>query len=892
MFGRLLTVFRRRQLDRELAGELEFHLERLEEEHRARGLSPDEARRAARLDMGGLTRVTEEYRDRQRIPLLDSASRNVRYGMRSLLRTPGVTAAVAITLAVGIGANAAIFAVVNGVLLKPLPFPEADALVAVDHGMTGTTDKLPSAPYLYFTYREENRVFDGVGLWRIRAANITGLERPEQVRALFVTSEILPILRVQPMLGRQFSREDDLPNAAPTVLLTHGYWQRRFGGDPSVVGRKLLVDGQTQEVIGVMPRGFSFLDNQVDLLAPFGLDRSQVTLGRYVFPSLARLKAGVTLAEASADITRMVPLAIERFPPPAGYTRERFAVRPVTPRLTPLKDTVVGNIGGVLWVLMGALALLLLIACANVANLLLVRTESRQRELAIRAALGASRLRIAGELLVESTLLGLIGGAIGLVLADQALRAVKALAPANLPRLDEITIDPIVLLFTLVLSLLAGLIFGLLPTLRYANPKVAAALRTGGRTMSDGRERHRTRAVLVTIQVATALLLLVASGLMFRTFQALTDVEPGFVRPKEVQMVRIAIPFGDVPEPERVTRMQHDILNRLSAVPGVVSAAFADLAPLDPANAGSDTVLFVDGRTSAPGQARPLRRFEFISPGLFQTLGTPVVAGRDLTWDDFYGRRPVALVSENLARAEWRSATEALGKRVRVSPADPWREIVGVVGTLRDNGMHLDPPSIVYFPSLLDRFWGTPTMSFRSATFVIRSSRAGTDGFLRDVQSAVWAVNGNLPLSEVRTLYDAYQKSLAATSFALVLLALAGGMGLFLGAIGIYGVIAYVVAQRAGEIGVRLALGAQPRQVRRQFVREGMILTAAGATGGLIMAVLLTRVMSSLLFGISRLDPLTYTLMTLLLVVVAIAAAYLPARRASRNDPVEALRAG
>ena len=338
--------------------------------------------------------------------------------------------------------------------------------------------------------------------------------------------------------------------------------------------------------------------------------------------------------------------------------------------------------------------------------------------------------------------------------------------------------------------------------------------------------------------------------------------------------------------------MQHDILSRVSAIPGVVSAAFADIAPLDPANGGSDTVLIVDGRTYAPGQARPLRRFEFISPGFFHTLGTPIVAGRDLAWADFYDKRLVALVSENLAREEWQSAAGALGKRVRASPADPWREVVGVVGNMHDNGMHLDPPRVVYFPSLMDKFWGTPTVSFQSATFLIRSSRAGTEGFLRDVQAAVWAANSNLPVAEVRTLHDAYQKSLAGTSLTLVLLAMAGGMGLLLGAIGIYGVIAYVVSQRAGEIGVRLALGAQPGQVRRQFVREGLMLTAAGVAAGLVAAAVLTRVMSSLLFGISRLDPLTYAFTTLVLIAVATAAAYLPARRASRNDPVQALRTG
>ena len=892
MWGRLLTLFRRRRLNAELADELDFHLEGLEAEHRARGLSPVEARRAARLDMGGIARVTEAYRDQQGSPALESGWRSLHFGMRALRRTPGVTAAVAVTLAVGIGANAAVFALVNGVLIKPLPYPDPDSLVSVNHGMTGTTDELPSAPYLYFTYREENRTFSGIGLWRIRPGNITGLDRPEPVQALYVTSEILPILGVQPILGRQFSARDDAPDAAPMVILTYAYWQRRFGGHASVVGRTLVLDGQPQEVIGVMPRGFRFLDNQVDVIATFQLDPRQVTLGGYVFPSLARLKPGVTLADASADITRMVPLAVARFPPPPGYTRDRFAARPVTPRLTPLKETVVGNIAGMLWVLMGALGLLLLIACTNVTNLLLVRAEGRQQELAIRAALGASRARIAGDLLVEGTLLGLAGGALGLALAHQVLSAVKALAPANLPRLDDITVDPLVLLFTLGLSLGAGMLLGLVPILRYANPQVSEVLRSAGRTMTHSRGRLRGRAALLIVQVAMALVLLVSSGLMLRTFQALSRVDPGFVRPEDVQMVRIAVPFGEVPEAERATRMQHAILGRLEAVPGTESAAFADLAPLDPGNGRSDTVLFVDGRIAAPGQARPLRRFEFISPGFFHTLGIPIVTGRDLTWADLYDRRPVAVVSEHLARDEWQSPAGAIGKRVRASPADPWREIVGVVGNMRDNGMHRDPPRIVYFPALMDRFWSVPTLSVRSVTFLIRSPRAGTEGFVRDVHAAVWAVNGNLPLAEIRTLDQAYRRSLARASFALVMLTIAGGMGLLLGAIGVYGVTAYVASQRTAEIGIRLALGARRGQVRRQFLRESLMLTAAGAAIGLVAAATLTRLMSSLLFGVDRLDPLTYVIVTLVLLAVATLAAYLPAWRASRNDPIEALRAG
>jgi putative ABC transport system permease protein len=892
MFARLRSTIRRRRLDAELEQELEFHLQSLEAQYRARGVSPDEAKRLARLDIGSRSGVIEAYRDQNSIPILDTLLRNLRFAGRSLRRTPAVSVVIIATLAIGIGGTAAIFAVVNGILLKPLPFPDADALIAVNHGLTGTGDELPSAPYLYFTYREENRTLAGVGLWSTRAVNVTGFDRPEEVRALFVTADVLPILGIQPLLGRQFSGQDDSPLAPPTLLLTYGYWQRRFGGDASAVGRPLVVDGQSGDVIGVMPKRFRFLDQQVDVIIPFQLDPSQVTLGRYVFPSIARLKPGSSLADASADIVRMVPLARERFPPPPGYTRDQFARHPVTPRLTPLKQVLVGDVSRTLWVLMGALGLLLLIACANVANLLLARAEGRQRELAIRAALGASRSRISGELLVESTLLGLLGGIAGLLLAWQGLHLLVAAGPANLPRLDEIGIDSTVLLFTFALSVLAGVLFGLLPVVKYANPSVATSLSSGGRTMGDSRERHRARGMLVIIQVATALVLLVCSGLMIRTYQVLRKVDPGFGQPHDVQMLHINVPIGAVPDAERVARVQHEIVDRLAAIAGVESVAFGDLQPLDAANTGSDTVLMIDGRTNAPGQVRPLRRFEFISPALFQTLRAPLITGREFNWVDLHDTRLVAVVSEGLARGEWQSPTAALGKRVRASPDDPWREIVGVVGDIHDNGMHLQAPPTVYFPALLERFWSMPIASFRSTTFIIRTTRAGTAGLIREIEKAVSDVNPSLALADLRTLADVYEKSMARTSFALILLSIAGITGLFLGAIGVYAVLAYVVSQRTGEIGIRLALGASAGEVRRRFVYEGLALTSVGVATGLAAAAAVTQLMSSLLFGVSRLDPPTYAAMTFVLVVVAVFAAYIPAVRATRVSLVNALRQG
>ncbi len=890
MIGRLLSLFRSRHLDAELDRELTYHLDALEGEYRARGLPADEARLAARRDMGGLARTKEAYRDQRGLPLLETLWRDVRFGMRSLRRTPGVTAAVIATLAVGIGANTAIFSIVNGVLLKPLPYPNASALVSVGHlGGANADDELPSAPYLYFTYREDNRTLAGIGLWRTAASNITGLDRPEQVNTLLVTSDLLPVLDIAPLAGRQFSDDDDAPGRPPTIMLTFGYWQRRFGGDLSVLGRRLVVDGQASTVIGIMPAAFRFLDAHVDIIAPFQLDRTQVTLGRYVFSSIARLKPGVPLSAASADLARLVRVAIERFPPPAGYTRERFLQHPLVPRLRPLKQQVVGDSGTMLWILMGALALVLLIACANVANLLLVRASGRQQELAIRAALGASWTRLARELMTESVLLGLLGGAAGLGVAYSGLHVLLTLGPAHLPRQEDISIDRLVLLFAFAISILTGLLFGLLPVLKYVRPALSAALAGGSRTMSHSRERHRARTALVVVQVAIALVLLVCSGLMIRTFQALSRVHPGFSQPEHVQLTHIGIAFTDISNPEQVARTQQSIVNRIAAIPGVSSAAFVDIPPLAGGNT-NDTVLTSESTAYTEGQPRPLRRFEFISPAYFQTLGVPVLAGRPFAWEDLYGRRLVAIVAANLARAEWGTISGALGKRVRASPADPWREIVGVVGDLHDDGMSRRPPPIVYFPALMDHFWGAPSIAFGSATFLVRTERAGTEGFLRELQQAVWEVNPNLPLSDVRTLADVYQRSLARTSFALTLLATAAGMGLLLGFVGIYGVIGYVVAQRTQEIGIRMALGAQTSALKRMFVGQGVAMAAVGVGVGLVAAAALTRLMSSLLFGVSPLDVTTYAAVMLTVIAVATLAAYLPARRAMHRNVVAALR--
>jgi predicted permease len=815
----------------------------------------------------------------------------LRQVLRRLGRSPMFTAVTLVTLAVGVGANTAVFSVIEGVLLKPLPYPHPEQLVGVWHAAPGLNiQQLSCSPSTYFIYREQNRTFEDIGLYTGDSVNLTGAGEPEQVRALDVTDGTLPILGAAPMLGRLFSREDDSPSGADTVMLTYGYWRRKFGGDPSIVGRGLTIDGKSRVVIGVLPKSFRFFlgTDQPPLILPFKFDRNTVHLGNFSYQGVARLKPGATLAEASADVARMLPIVTRSFPAPEGFSAKLFEQARIGPNLRPLKQDAVGDIGSVLWVLMGSIGLVLLIACANVANLLLVRAEGRQQELAIRAALGASRRRIAAELLSESLVLGLAGSMIGLALAYGALRALVAAAPAGLPRLDEIGIDPTVLIFTLGVALVASLLFGLVPVVKYAGAGLRAGLREGGRTHSQGRERHRARSILVVVQVALALVLLICSGLMIRTFRALTRVDPGFRGPEAVQTFRIAFPEAEVKDNEQVVRMQDQIAQKIAALPGVASAAMGSTIPMD--NNGSFDPVVAQDKTYAEGQLPPIHRFKFISPGYLSTLGTPLVAGRDLTWTDIYNKLPVALVSETMAREYWRDTGSALGKRIRVGTNDDWREVIGVVEDVYDDGTNKDAPSSVYWPLMMNHFWGEKVQVRRDIAFAVRSSRAGQESFMNEVRQAVWSVDPNLPLAEVHTMDYYYRQSMARTSFTLVMLAVAGGMALLLGVVGLYGVLAYSVSQRTREIGIRMALGARQPQLTGMFVRHGLWLTGAGVGFGLVAAFIVMRLMSSLLFKVHPVDPLTYLAVSVGLGATAILASYVPSRRAAVVNPVEALR--
>jgi predicted permease len=794
------------------------------------------------------------------------------------------------TLAIAVGANSAIFSVINGILLKPLPYPDPERLVSVRQTAPGIgLEDVQVSPSDYFSFLEENRTFQHFGIWAGDGVSITGLGPPERLSAVNVTSGTLAALGVQPILGRLFTMKDDTHGNPETVILMHGYWQRKFGGDASVVGRRIVADGTARQIIGVLPPSFRFLDEKPDLIFPFQFERAKVFLGNFSYNGVARLKPGISLAQANADVGRMIPMVSLKFPPPPGFSVKIFDDAHIRSKLRPMKEDVIGDLGRMLWILMASIGVVLLIACANVANLLLVRAEGRQQELAIRTALGAGAAQIAREFLVESVFLGLLGGVAGLALAFAGLRLLVTLAPSFLPRLENIAIDPVVLLFTFALSLMAGVLFGLMPVVKFAAPGVTAALRAGGRTLSLSKETHRTRNTLVVVQVALAMVLLISSGLMMRTFLAMRHVQPGFRDPRELQTLAVFIPESQIKEPERVVRMQQEMLRRIWAIPGVSSVAFANSVPTD----GNDStdLLYVEDRTYAEGQMPPLRRFKFVAPGFFQTLGTRLIAGRDLTWTEIYDQRQVAMISENMARELWRDPAAAIGKRIREGMKDPWREIIGVVADIRSDGADQKPPTTVYWPVMMKNFWGNETFIQRRAVFAVRSGRAGSESFLKELRQVVWSVNPEVPVASIQTLQQVYRGSMSRSSFTLVMLAIASGMALLLGVVGIYGVISYSVSQRTREMGIRIALGAEQNALTAMVVRHGMLLAAIGVTMGLVAAAAVTRIMSSMLFEIRAVDPLTYAVVSAGLLFAAAVASYVPAHRASVVNPVEALRA-
>ena len=885
---------KRRYSDIEIS--INEHVQERADELEQEGMSRKEAEQTAKREFGNVALAQQLSREQWQWGMLERLIADLKFTLRRLRKSPGFAITVLLTLAIGIGANTAVFSVIDGVLLKPLPYPRSNELAGLwleapgAPGLANFESGLRLSPSMYFTFAEHNHSFQSLGIWVPDTANVTGVAQPEQVQAVLVSDGVLQALEVPPVLGRWLSPADQDPHGTRRVMLSYGYWQSRFGGDRGVIGRSIQLDAETREIVGVMPRGFRVMDTDFDLLAPLQFDRGQLKLAPFGYNGIGRLKPGVSLAQADADMSRLIDRWMHSFSNGPGTNPFYYRIWRITPAFRSLKQQVIGNVSSVLWVVMATVGLVMLIACVNIANLLLVRADSRQQELSIRAALGAGRGRIARELLFESVMLGLIGGFFALGVAYAGLRLLVAIGPANLPRMSEISLDAHSLAFTLALSVISGFLFGSIPAFKYASSRAAAALSGSHRTASTSRSHHRSRNILVVAQVAMALVLLVSALLMIRTFAAMRNVDPGFHDPEHLATMRIFIPDLLVADPVMVARMQNEIIDKIAAIPGVTSVGFAEGLPMQGIDPNWDEMR-VEGK-HYEGGTPPLRLFNYISPGFFHAMGTPLVAGREFTWDDLYGLRNHLIVSENFARENWGSAPAAIGKRMRQFTNMPWQEVIGVVQDVCHNGVDEKAPAIIYWPAMIESpYTSKPTIDGpRAVTFAIRSPRAGTESLVADIQQAVWSVNGNLPVATPGTMQEIYAKSMARTSFMLAMLALAGTMALALGVIGIYGVISYAVSQRTREIGIRLALGAQKKELKWMFVRSALTLTVIGVGFGVAFAALLTQSMKSMLFGISPLDPLTYLAVPVILCAAALLASYLPARRAAGVNPVEALR--
>ncbi|MDX1382918.1 MAG: ABC transporter permease [Thermoanaerobaculia bacterium] len=817
--------------------------------------------------------------------------------LRRLARHPAYSATAVLTLALGIAANVAIFGVVNGVLLEPLPYPEPERLVSVWQTAPGIGfPRVDQSAATYFTYRDDAASFTDIGLWRPDSASVTGLAEPEEVPVLQVTDGTLPLLGARPFLGRIFVAADDLPDSPRVVMVSHAYWQRRLGGSADAVGTSLRIDGESWEIVGVLPPGFSIGDQTADLFVPMRFDRSRVVMGQFNYRGLARLAPGVTTEQAVAEMNRLVPVAVERFP--GGLALSMLEEARFGSEVFPFVEDVVGDVGDSLWVLLGTVGLVLVIACANVANLFLVRAEGRHREMALREALGAGRLGVVRELLGESVALGLVGGAVGVGLAWAALRALVAVAPSGLPRLGEIGVGPTVLVFALGVSLLAGVAFGLAPAVRLARSDLSLGLRDGARAGTVGRGGSRLRSLLVVAQVALALVLLVSSGLLVRSFAALRDVDPGFRDPESLLTFRLSLPRAEIADEQEAALLMQRIVEGVEALPGVVSAAAVSSLPME--GLASSDALAIEDFPAEEGQLPPIRRYKFVAGDYAGTMGQRLVAGRSIEWADAVERRRVVAVSEEMAREVWGSPEAALGRRVsdlapqgdgKMVPTS-WKTIVGVIGDVRDDGVDQPTFPTVYWPYVVPDHWGEDEFVVRSLSIVLRAEEGLRPGsLLPAVERVVWAENPNLPLASVRTMQQVLDRSRARTSFTLTMLAIAAAMAVSLGSVGLYGVISYLVTQRTREIGVRMALGARRRSVSAMMIRHGMVLAGAGVVVGLLAAAGVTRLLESLLFGVAAIDPVTYVAVSAGLAAVALAANVLASLRAASVDPIRALRA-
>ena len=874
--SRLLGLLRKRPLERDLDAELRSHLEMLTDQNIRRGMNPQEARHAARREFGGLEQTKASYNDQRGIPFLETFLQDLRFGLRVLAKNPGFTAVAILTLALGIGANTAIFSVTEAVLLRSAPFPQPAQLVMVwedVHLPNYQNDQDTPAPGNFADWRSRNTVFSSMAAIGYRSWNLTGNGEPVRIEGEAFSADIFPALQTYPILGRAFTPEEDSPGAPHVALLGYGLWTNRFGADPDIVGKTIRLDEKSYAVIGIMPQSFRFPDPDDQVYVPLALSKEQLANhGSHFLRVVGRLKPGITFSQAQAEMEIIARRLTAEHPD---------SNTGVGVRLISLRDQRAGNMRPPLLMLSCVAGLLLLMVCANVANLLLARASVRGRELAIRSALGASRTRVLRQLLVESLLLALLGGMLGLAFAFWGVNALRGYAPAE-QNLAEVHLNAIVGTFNLGVSILAGLVFGLLPAIQSTRREPIAALQEGGRGSGSGA-RIRTRGLLVVVEMALGVIVLVGAGLLLRSFVLLEQIPLGF-QPENVLTLRIIVRgprYSKLPE---LTNFYQQASDRIRAIPGVREVGAISFLPLT--LQGRTTGITVEGQAPpAPGQL-PFADFRSVSPGYFETMRIPLLRGRGFSWDDAPESPLVLIVSETMARSFWPNG-DAIGKRVKLGPAggdDPWITVVGIVSDVHQLELIGRPRAAMYFPASQDAGTGDTLRDW-----VIRASGEPT-AITSAVRSAVWGIDPSLPISRIQTMDRVRSNYLGPQQFNLVLVGLFGALALILAAVGLYGVAAYSVAQRSREIGIRVALGAQPREILRLVVGQGAKLALLGLAIGTFVALALTRLISSLLYGIGAHDPLTFVAVAALLLLVAVAASYIPARRAMRVDPVVALR--
>jgi putative ABC transport system permease protein len=798
---------------------------------------------------------------------------DLRYGARVLLKNPGFTLIAVLSLALGIGANTAIFSLVDAVLLRPLPFHEPERLVMVweDATSLGFPRNTP-APANYADWKAQNQVFEDMAALSWDNFALTEEGEPEKVEAQAVTANFFPLLGVKPMLGRAFTQEEDRPGANRVVLISYGLWQRRFGGDPALIGKDILLDGQKRTVLGVMPPGFQFLSKVTGLWVPIAFSpEALANRGGHYLTVVARLKPGVTLAQARADIAAITRRINQDHP-------TRFELGSV---VISLREQLAGDVRPALLVLLVAVGFVLLIACANIANLLLARGAARYREIAVRTALGAGRRRIVRQLLTESVLLAVAGGVAGLLCAWLSFSFLKQLIPGGMALNAGVSIDARIFSFTLVLSVLTGVIFGLAPALQAAKVDLNEALKQGGGRTGTGAGHRRLRGALVVTEIALALVLLVGAGLLIQTFLRLRALDIG-VNPENVLTLRTTLPRNKYTELPKRAAFYQPVLERVRALPGVVSAGFTTAVPLT--WKGGTNSFTVEGREPGPGQDANSRQ---ASVGYMETIGIKLRQGRFFDEHDDAQAQPVAIINETMVRQYWPGGN-ALGKRFKLGQVDsqqPWVMVVGIIGDIKEMGLEAPPKAEMFFPyqQMSNAFWNAPR------DLVVRT--AGDPlSVVTAVRQAIWSVDPTQPVSNIRTMDEILSEEVAQRRIGMTLLVAFAALALLLASLGIYGVLSYAVTQRTPEIGIRMALGAGRQEVVRMVLADGMRLATAGVAIGLGVSLALTRLMTGLLFGVSASDPRTLTGVTLLLTAVALLACYIPARRAAKVDPMVALR--